>query len=250
MLDGPTDLSVGGREIALAAGGSSDRRIATAVMFSMAEGDTVVRRLRQGVHLRHFVVIAGREWLAASGLDSDTVPPAVRAFQREHLALRRWRLSEQIVFLTEQLLAPPIYGPPVHHLLLESKAIELFADGLRTIAGGEIGPGHGNLDPRAFQRIRAVKERLDASGGMPSSLAAVAKQAGMNVAALQQHFRAAFGSTVFGYLRERNLQRARQALEHGLTVSEAAFEAGYRSPANFATAFKRRFGQTPKRFRS
>jgi AraC-like DNA-binding protein len=51
---------------------------------------------------------------------------------------------------------------------------------------------------------------------------------------------------VFEHLRCLRLERARLALERGeVAIAEAAFLAGYASPANFATAFKRRFGLTP-----
>jgi AraC-like DNA-binding protein len=53
--------------------------------------------------------------------------------------------------------------------------------------------------------------------------------------------------TVFDYLRRARLLRARQALEReGRSIIEAAAIAGYTSPANFATAYRRRFGITPR----
>ncbi|MDR1647090.1 MAG: AraC family transcriptional regulator, partial [Zoogloeaceae bacterium] len=59
-----------------------------------------------------------------------------------------------------------------------------------------------------------------------------------------------FGMTVFDYERQRRLLRARQALEQeGRSVGEAADIAGYTSAANFATAFKRHFGITPRQCR-
>jgi AraC-like DNA-binding protein len=64
---------------------------------------------------------------------------------------------------------------------------------------------------------------------------------------LQRQFRSVYGTTVFEFLRECRLQRARQALERdGITVGQAALLAGYTSAANFATAYRRRFGLAPK----
>lgn len=69
----------------------------------------------------------------------------------------------------------------------------------------------------------------------------------MNANTLQRQFRSVYGTTVFEHLRECHLQRARQALEHdGITVGQAALVAGYTSAANFATAYRRRFGLPPK----
>ncbi|CAM5502008.1 AraC family transcriptional regulator OS=Stutzerimonas stutzeri OX=316 GN=CXK95_03430 PE=4 SV=1 [Stutzerimonas stutzeri] len=56
--------------------------------------------------------------------------------------------------------------------------------------------------------------------------------------------------TIFEYQRARRLLQARQALEReGISVNEAAWRAGYNSAANFATAFKRQFGISPRQVR-
>jgi AraC-like DNA-binding protein len=58
-----------------------------------------------------------------------------------------------------------------------------------------------------------------------------------------------FGTTVFGYLRARRMERARALLEAGkATVLEAAALVGYSNPSNFAAAFRREFGVNPKAF--
>jgi AraC-like DNA-binding protein len=78
-----------------------------------------------------------------------------------------------------------------------------------------------------------------------------AREGGVSVNTLQRLFRAMHGTTVFEHLRAMKLQRAREALERdGVPVSEAAYRAGYTSAANFTTAFKRRFGVSPKNLRA
>jgi AraC-like DNA-binding protein len=63
-------------------------------------------------------------------------------------------------------------------------------------------------------------------------------------------FHAAHGTTVFHYIRTQRLEQARLALESGdVSIAQAAYVAGYTSAANFSTAFKRRFGFTPKQSR-
>jgi AraC-like DNA-binding protein len=53
------------------------------------------------------------------------------------------------------------------------------------------------------------------------------------------------------YLRVRRLEAARDAILHqGVSVNDAAHLAGYNNAANFATAFRRRFGYAPSRDRS
>jgi len=106
------------------------------------------------------------------------------------------------------------------------------------------------MSARAFKKLCELREWLDSGAAEGMSLSDIARHAGCNVHSLQAQFRAAFGSTVFDYLRSRRLQAARIALEtQGISVSQAAFLAGYSSAANFATAFKRSFGISPRQVR-
>ncbi|KQB08598.1 hypothetical protein XV94_13605 [Vibrio metoecus] len=48
---------------------------------------------------------------------------------------------------------------------------------------------------------------------------------------------------------DERLQLARQQLERGLvSITEAAYEAGYLHPSNFTAAFKKAFGISPQAF--
>ena len=95
--------------------------------------------------------------------------------------------------------------------------------------------------------MRALHAFLQTDAAMDMSLDALARQAGTNANTLQRHVRAVYGTTVFDFVREHRLQRARHALEQdGLTVGQAALVAGYNSAANFATAYRKRFGLPPK----
>jgi AraC-like DNA-binding protein len=98
--------------------------------------------------------------------------------------------------------------------------------------------------------MQRLRELLDSGRADEWSLAAIAREAGVNINTMQKQFRAFSGHTVFEYLRTRRLVAARRALEQeGVTVAQAAWRAGYNSAANFATAFKREFGITPRQVR-
>ena len=91
--------------------------------------------------------------------------------------------------------------------------------------------------------MRDLHAFLSAGGADDLSLDKIARYAGLNANSLQKQFRALYGTTVFDFIRQTRLQRARQALERdGLTVGQAALMAGYNSAANFATAYRRCFG--------
>ncbi|NHH85178.1 AraC family transcriptional regulator [Cobetia sp. MB87] len=78
------------------------------------------------------------------------------------------------------------------------------------------------------------------------SQAEIAARLGMSVRQLQRRYRDAYGQTMTQDLRRRQLIRAAHLLQdRKLTVEAAAEMAGYRSAANFATAFRRQFGVPP-----
>jgi len=49
------------------------------------------------------------------------------------------------------------------------------------------------------------------------------------------------------YLNDYRLTLARQLLEGGMSVAEAAFEVGFSDPNYFGRAFKKKYGLTPSK---
>jgi len=99
--------------------------------------------------------------------------------------------------------------------------------------------------------VQRLVELLDSGVADDWTQERIAREMGVNATTLQRQFRALHGMTLFEYQRTRRLLQARQALERdGVSVNEAAWLAGYNSPANFATAFKRQFGISPKQVRA
>ena len=83
----------------------------------------------------------------------------------------------------------------------------------------------------------------------PPTVEALARQVGLSETTLKRGFHQVFNTTVFGYLRGRRMERAREALQSGeATVLESAALVGYSNPSNFASAFRRQFGVNPKQF--
>lgn len=97
--------------------------------------------------------------------------------------------------------------------------------------------------------IHAAAETLKRELESPPTLAVLARSTGLSESTLKRGFHQVFGTTVFGYLRARRMERARTLLERGeVTVLEAATLVGYSNPSNFASAFRRQFGLNPKAF--
>lgn len=261
LLEGAVDVSYGPRRVALSSTTPSHAPRAPAqpraLLVSVAQPERFERRARRGTYARRVSVGIGGEWL--EHVVGRSASDAVEAFSRQHLAMHHWQPSPRIAAVAEQIARAPDLSPLLLHLYLESRALELVGEALGSLAQHAPGPAPApspapapavagvRLLPHEHQRMRALHAFLQTDGAMDMSLEALARQAGTNANTLQRHFRAVYGTTVFDFVREHRLQRARRALEQdGLTVGQAALLAGYSSAANFATAYRRRFGMPPK----
>ncbi|WP_314954998.1 AraC family transcriptional regulator [Bradyrhizobium cosmicum] len=150
--------------------------------------------------------------------------------------------SARIQAVAAEMFSPPVAGTAAQ-LLLSAHAAEIVVHALF----GE--RGRIEADPAAdLQRMRlqSVKARIDADLAYPWSIDELARNAGLGRRSFIQKFRMAYGESAIDYLRARRLDAARALLIHQrLSVTEAAFRVGYAHPANFATAFRRRFGHSP-----
>jgi AraC-like DNA-binding protein len=106
------------------------------------------------------------------------------------------------------------------------------------------------MPPDDQQLIRHAAAQLELHLDAPPTLHGLARLVGTNELKLKRGFRAVFGTTVFGYLRQRRLEQARQLLlEHRVSVVEAATRVGYACPSRFAAAFRRQFKTSPSSLR-
>ena len=84
----------------------------------------------------------------------------------------------------------------------------------------------------------------------PLTVAVVARALASSPRQLQRAFEEVGGTTFSAYLREVRLRNAAQLLRsQPLTVRQVSLLVGYRQPAHFAKAFRRRYGVTPAAYR-
>lgn len=111
---------------------------------------------------------------------------------------------------------------------------------------------HDSRTARHFQsseidRLYHVREVMLKDLANPPKLYDLAKIAGMNHCKLNRGFKALFGNTVFGCLREMRLEKARQLLTAGkMNVTEASCFVGYSCLSHFSSAFKEQYKMNPR----
>lgn len=99
--------------------------------------------------------------------------------------------------------------------------------------------------------LRAAMRLIGANLAALPSLAEIAHKVGTHDKKLSAIFRRHLGTTVFAWIREEKLRRSRELLAASrMSVQDVAGQVGFRSAANFATAFRVRMGVTPSQYRS
>ena len=145
-----------------------------------------------------------------------------------------------------QMLDCPYKGF-TRRLFLESKAMELIALRLQALIDSNLQSDQkAGLFPADMEKINHAADLLSRELKDPPSLFTLAKTVGLSHVKLNRGFRALFGTTAFGYLRQIRLQNAKKLLEtRQMNVTEAAFAVGYNSLSSFSRAFANQYGLQP-----
>ncbi|MCW2307695.1 helix-turn-helix transcriptional regulator [Rhodobium gokarnense] len=246
FLEGAVEATVGGVPVPMPEKAESGWQ-PIGCIFAQSRTERFVRRTRKGVHVRKVSIAITPEWLEAGAADTGFDLDKIRRFASCHLAWRTWRPSNRAIAMAEQIINPPDQPPVLSGLYLESRVLALVAEAFEQILSVAPGADDARLRPHDRKRLRRVEEWLSAHSEGPVSADRLASEIGSSTNTLQRLFQAAYGMSVYSYIRLWKLRQARQALEAGgISIAEAAYLAGYASPANFATAFKRQFGLSPR----
>ncbi|HVU94703.1 MAG TPA: AraC family transcriptional regulator [Puia sp.] len=141
------------------------------------------------------------------------------------------------------------FNGPLQQLYLETKAAELFL--LQIQALKNYPPPITKLNPGDIERLHEARMYIEKNYHTPYTIIDLARIVGINQTKLKSGFKDLFGCTVFGYVKDLQMGKARQLLlDEKLFVSEVADRVGYSCPQHFAAAFKRKFGMLPSELRS
>lgn len=155
-----------------------------------------------------------------------------------------WRADEAVRPLIETLVHRWKTGEPLARETCRAVFLELLTR-LVWRAGKRSGnPNH------ATQRAQTVKDLLDRPDTQEENVQTLLASLGFSYPHLCRIFRRAFGVTPVEYRTAVRLERAKMFLrDTKLSVSEAAYAAGFRDPGYFARCFRKQNGVVPSKYR-
>jgi AraC-like DNA-binding protein len=122
--------------------------------------------------------------------------------------------------------------------------VAAIADLLRSL-GGRARDRLASIDVSA---VELVREYLTAHPREQTPASTLEQITGTDRFTIARHFRRAFGTSPDRYRTLRRLALARSAIERGLPLAEAAFDAGFSDQSHMTRQFKRAYGMTPARW--
>lgn len=105
------------------------------------------------------------------------------------------------------------------------------------------------IDDLYVKKIRQAKDIIILRMTEPPSLQELANEIGLNVKKLKEGFKQIYGDTVYGFLFNYKMEQASKLLKSNkFNVNEVGAMVGYSTASHFITAFKKKYGTTPKKY--
>lgn len=139
--------------------------------------------------------------------------------------------------------------PSVRKIYLKGKAYELIGLYFNRPAEADIEQCPFLDDEDNVKKIKLAKSIILQRMTEPPTLQALADEVGLSLKKLKEGFKEIYGDTVFSFLFDYKMDYARKLLENGKhNVNEVGLSIGYSTASHFISAFKKKFGTTPKKY--
>lgn len=256
ILNGEVRFGYDSEEFVLRANPQRQSRYSTppALAANLKRLSTFRRQIRRGEQNLSKVHIKIRsEWFQRGDGHSAALATLSTRLLDHHLAHLYWQPSPQALRACQQILAlreePDPLLRSVQTEALATRLVYEFVNYVNQLETPAAVSTKATQPPRRADSLAAAIAYLEAHLHTDIRLEKVARASAMSISALQRRFKQETGMTVFDYVRNRRLDKVRDALcKDHISISEAAYMAGYNHTSNFITAFKRKFGVTPGDF--
>lgn len=211
-------------------------------LVNLAQPSSFRRKISKDNNVFKLNIMMNNQWVM-SRISGDCT---VSQFVAQHKNSLQLPLSDEFNNLVAQAFKLHKVETFLEKVALESIAMQIIELAFSHLESSEI---ESPKETQQSMNITSIEELIcyiEANLSESLSIAELANRFAMSSSNLQRKFKQQVGLTINGYIRKRRLEVAKQHLEKGLvTITEAAYEAGYNHPANFTNAFKKEYGVPP-----
>lgn len=157
-------------------------------------------------------------------------------------------ISPSMAIVLNQMLNYNLHSS-IKKLYLKGKAFELLSLYFNRNEDADIEQCPFLVDEQNVLKIRKAKEIIIIRMTEPPTLQELANEIGLSLKKLKDGFKQIYGDSVFSFLFDYKMEVARKLLESNqYNVNEVGHKVGYSTSSHFITAFKKKYGTTPKKY--
>ena len=158
------------------------------------------------------------------------------------------KITPSIAIVLNQLINYNLH-PSIKPLYFKGKAYELLSLYFNRPADADVEQCPFLADEENVSKIKKAKEIVISRMFEPPTLQELADEINLPINRLKEGFKQIYGDSVFSFLFDYKMEFARQLLATGAhNVNEVGLKVGYSASSHFISAFKKKFGTTPKKF--
>lgn len=212
------------------------------IMMTMETAEDCTEHPLQCGRLALSSVFIDADFLSRMSSDDPTGQiAALRTLTKGGFRRHTLRSSDQIASGLRALVNNPYRGA-MADLYTERYAGQILFD-----LAQQAGPTRDAVTPERGRALaQDARDMITAAPDAYRSVSDMARQLGTNPTTLRRAFQDAFGQPIFEFVSDYRMEMARDLLRDSpLQIAQIAYRVGYRSPSNFTTAYRRRFGHSP-----
>jgi AraC family transcriptional regulator, transcriptional activator of the genes for pyochelin and ferripyochelin receptors len=158
------------------------------------------------------------------------------------------KISPSMAIVLNQLINYNL-NQSIKNLYFKGKAYELLSLYFNRSEDANIEQCPFLVDESNVKKIRKAKDIIIFKMAEPPTLKELSEEIGLSLKKLKEGFKLIYGDSVYSFLFEYKMEVARKLLESGdYNVSEVGLRVGYSTSSHFISAFKKKYGTTPKKY--
>lgn len=193
------------------------------------------------------IIMTIRKFHALFSSEADYIP-FLSADNRDKKYYSQEPFTPAIAVILSQLMNYNLH-PTIKPLFIKGKVYELMALYFNRSEETDLEQCPYLVDEENLKKIRKAKEIVVERMSEPPTLKELSDEIGLPLKKLKEGFKQVYGDSVFSFLFDYKMEVARKMLESNrYNVNEVGLRVGYSTASHFISAFKKKFGTTPKKY--